>query len=114
MGVSNREVAEAFSGHRFEAAFPHLAGDVIWRMPGSEGLQGRDAVVAACRSTAEALTETGIEVERFVVIDGGERVAIDTLTTYQDGPDVSTVASCDVYEFRDKVLVRITSYNVEV
>jgi len=114
MVLSAREVAEAFSGHRFEVAFPYLDDHVIWRMPGSEGLEGREAVVAACRSTATALADTRIEVERFVVVDGGDVVAVDTLTGYRDADDVSTVASCDIYEFRDGLIARITSYTVEV
>jgi len=114
MSLSSREVAEAFSGHRFEDAFPYLSDDVVWRMPGSDGLRGRDAAVEACRATAAALTDTSIEVERFVVIDGGVDVAVDTVTTYRDEDGASTVASCDVYEFRDGLVAQITSYTVEI
>lgn len=108
-----RQIAEAFSGHRFEEAFPFLADDVVWRMPGSDDVVGRDAVMALCRSTAEELADTGVTVERFLVIDGGDNVAVDTLTTYAKGDAVSTVASCDVYETRDGMVARITSYAVD-
>jgi SnoaL-like domain len=114
MVLTTREVAEAFSGHRSEAAFPSLSARVSWSMPGSDGLEGREAVVAACRATEAALADTEIEVERFVVVDGGDVVAVDTLTGYRVGDDVSTVASCDVYEFRDGMIEQITSYTVEV
>lgn len=114
MGLTRREAAEAFSGHRFEDAFPSLAEDVVWRMPGTDGIHGRDAAMAACRNTASALSGADVEIRRFVVVDGGENVAIDTLTTYRDSDGVSTVASCDVYEFRDGLIVQITSYAVEV
>jgi ketosteroid isomerase-like protein len=114
MELSERAIAEAFSGHRFEETSPFLAQDLVWRMPGSEDLVGRDAVISGCRSTAAALTDTQIEVERFVVVDGGDVVAVDTLTRYTDGDDTSSVASCDIYEYRDGVVVQITSYTVEV
>ncbi|MGC5169059.1 nuclear transport factor 2 family protein [Microbacterium sp. DT81.1] len=109
-----REIAECFSGHRFEEAFPHLAEDVVWQMPGSDGLRGRDEVIAACRSTATGLEGVRVEVERFLVVDGGGSVAVDTLTRYHADDGLSVVASCDVYEFRDGAVTRITSYTVEV
>lgn len=67
-----------------------------------------------CRETAAALIDTRVEVDRFVVADGGPVVAVDTVTQYRDGDDTSTVASCDIYEFHDDSLVQITSYTVEV
>ena len=114
MALNARSVAEAFSSHRFEDAFPYLAEGVVWLLPGAEGLEGRDAVVAACRSTAADLADTPIQVDRFVVVDGGDVVAVDTVTRYGDGDEISTVASCDIYEYRDGLIVRITSYTVEV
>lgn len=114
MGLSRREVAEAFSGHQFEDAFTYLTEDVVWRMPGADGIRGREAVVAACRNTAAALTDTEIGVARFFVVDGGDSVAVDTLMTYRNSDGASTVASCDLYEFRDELIVQITSYTVEV
>lgn len=114
MVLTARAVAEAFSEHRFEEAFPSLAEDVIWRMPGGDDLAGREAVVAACRSTSAALADTPIQVERFIVIDGGDVVAVDTVTRYGEKDDISTVASCDIYEYRDDLIIQITSYTVEV
>jgi len=114
MPLSPREVAEAFSSHDFEPAFAHLSDAVVWRTPGDTPVEGRDAVVALCRTTAEALAETDVRRERFLVVDGGDAVVVDTLTVYRDADLVSTVASCDIYEFRDGEVVTLTSYNVEV
>jgi SnoaL-like domain len=114
MVLSARAVAEAFSGHRFEEAFAYLAEHVVWRMPGAESLAGRGAIIAACRSTAAALADTIVEVERFIVVDGGDVVAIDTVTRYGDAEDSSTVASCDIYEYHDDLITQITSYTVEL
>lgn len=114
MTPTARMIAEAFSGHDFEEAFPHLADNVVWRMPGSDGIDGREAVVAACRATAAALVDTQIDTERFLVADGGDTIAVDTLTSYRHGDGVSTVSSCDIYEFRNGKVVQITSYTVEV
>jgi carbonic anhydrase/acetyltransferase-like protein (isoleucine patch superfamily) len=52
------EVARSFSGHRFEEAFAHLAEDVRWVLVGQAVLVGRDAVVTACRATADQLVGT--------------------------------------------------------
>lgn len=83
-------------------------------MPGGEGLAAREAVVAACRSTSAAMADTLIEVERFLVVDGGDVIAVDTVTGYHEKDDISTVASCDIYEYRENLIVQITSYTVEV
>ena len=48
------------------------------------------------------------------MVDGGDAVVVDTRTVYRDADGVSTVASCDIYEFRDGEVVTLTSYNVEV
>ena len=83
-------------------------------MPGADVWRGRTAVVEACRSTSAALQDTRIDVVEFTVIDGGATVAVDSLIRYQDGDETSAVAACDVYEFVDGSIVRITSYSVEV
>jgi hypothetical protein len=35
-GMDNREIAKAFSGHRFADAYPHLAQNVRWVLVGAE------------------------------------------------------------------------------
>lgn len=113
MTLSTREIAEAFSGHNFAAAFPHLDEHVIWRLPGSDAIHGRDAVIAVTQATTAQLIDTQIHTERCVVVDGGDTVAVDTVTRYDDHGDISTVASADIYEFHDGMISQITSYTVE-
>lgn len=116
--VTPLELARAFSSHRFEEVYDHLAGDVRWVAVGAGVVSGRDAVIDACtRSTAE-LADTTVEYLRFVTAgDGAEptqRVAVDSVARYRDTDGTSLVSSCDVYEFRGGTVVAITSYAVEV
>ena len=106
-----RAVAEAFSGHRFAEAYPFLAEDVAWNVMGGEDRRGREAVIAGCEATLAGLAGTTTEYTRFVAVGDAERAAVDTVARYT-GPDgeVTVVASCDVYEFRDGLLTTITSY----
>jgi ketosteroid isomerase-like protein len=110
-----RAVAEAFSGHRFTDAYPFLAPDVIWNVMGGETRHGRDAVMAACEATLADLAGTTTELTRFVAVGDAGRAAVDAVARYT-GPDgdVTVVASCDVYEFRDGTLTTITSYHAEL
>jgi hypothetical protein len=110
-----REVAEAFSGHRFADAHPHLAEDVRWVLVGGGVLTGREAVREACEGTLSELTGATTEFLRFLTVDGGDVVAVDAIGRYTaaDGT-VSLVSSCDLYEFREDVVVTITSYTVEL
>jgi ketosteroid isomerase-like protein len=110
-----REIAEAFSGHRFADAYPALAPDVRWVSVGAGELTGRQAVVDACEATLAALSGGTTESLRFLVIAAGDAVAVDTVTRYTDASgSTGAVSSCDVYEFRDGLLTMITSYTVEV
>ncbi len=45
--MSNEDVARAFSGHRFEETFDHLAPDVQWILVGQGRVEGAAAVVHA-------------------------------------------------------------------
>ena len=110
-----RAVAEAFSGHRFADAYPFLAADVVWHVMGGETRRGSDAVTAVCEETLSQLTGTTTEFTRFVTVSEADRAAVDTVARYT-GPDgdISVVASCDVYEFRDGALTTITSYYAEL
>jgi ketosteroid isomerase-like protein len=112
---TTREVAEAFSGHRFAEAHPQLAEDVRWVLVGGGVLSGREAVREACESTLSELEGATTEFVRFLTVDGGEAVAVDAIGRYTaaDGT-VSLVSSCDLYEFREDVVVTITSYTVEL
>ena len=115
MTSTPREIAEAFSGHRFAQAYPHLADDVRWVLVGAEVLHGAAAVQEACEATTAGLAGATTEFLRFLTVDGGEAVAVDAIGRYTaaDGT-VSLVSSCDLYEFREDVVVTITSYTVEL
>jgi ketosteroid isomerase-like protein len=109
-----REVAEAFSRHRFRDVYPALAPDVVWTAVGARQFVGRQAVVDACEQTLAALTATRVDFTRFVLVADGDTAAVDTVARYTDAGGTSVVASCDVYEFRDGALATITSYDVEL
>jgi ketosteroid isomerase-like protein len=110
-----REIAEAFSGHRFSDAYAALAPDVRWTSVGSGVLTGRQAVVDACEATLAELATGTAEFRRFLVIAEGDAVAVDAIGRYVDADGgVSVVSSCDLYEFSDGTLTAITSYRVEL
>lgn len=114
MQLSPRQIAEAFSGHEFEAAYPYLADDVHWDIVGAEPLHGKESVVAACSDTAKHLSNVTSTFERFRVVVGADSVVVDSVGLYVgDGHD-SRVASCDLYDFRDGQVVAMTSYTVEL
>jgi ketosteroid isomerase-like protein len=112
--MTNDELARAFSGHRFHDTFDHLADDVVWNLVGGVRLEGRDAVVDACRQTEaenESVTTTWL---RFVGTGDGDVVAVDAIARYEGQDGVTAVSSCDVYEFVEGALRTITSYTAEV
>jgi ketosteroid isomerase-like protein len=110
-----REVAEAFSGHRFAEAYASLAEDVRWVLPGQGVLIGREKVRRACEATAAELAEGSTEFLRFLTVEGLETVAVDVIARYVDADGGTTlVSSCDLYELAGGEVVRVTSYAVEL
>lgn len=107
-------VGRAFSEHRFDEVFPHLARDVRWTVVGYMVLEGADAVMRTCRGTRESLKGTTTSRDRCVsAVDDGV-VAVDSVDRYA-GPDgVTAVARCNVFEFVGTKITSITSYAVEV
>lgn len=114
MELSPRQIAEAFSSHEFEAAYPYLAEDVRWDLVGAEPLHGQAAVVAACSGTAQHLGDITTTFEKFRAVVGEDSVVIDSVGRYVGGGDDTRVASCDLYDFRDGQVVAVTSYTVEL
>ena len=115
MPLTNRQVAEAFSAHRFDDTFAQLADDVTWNLVGEELLRGRDAVVAACRQSLAGLAGVTATFESFKVVEGESCVVVDAVGRYVD-PDgqTSLVSSCDLYDFTGATVTAITSYAVEL
>ncbi len=112
--MNNDEVARAFSGHRFEEAFDRLAEDVVWNLVGEARLEGRAAVIAACRETTDELRGATVTWLRFVSTGDGDVVAVDVVGRYAEEAGVSAVSSCDVFEFSDGMISAITSYAAEL
>ena len=115
--MNTKQIAEAFSGHRFAETYDHLAADVRWVLPGQITIEGKSAVVDACNSSEAEMAElASAEFTRFVSVADDRVAAIDAVGRYvsADG-SVSVVSSADVYEFDGDVHVTsITSYAVEL
>jgi hypothetical protein len=115
--MNTRQIAEAFSGHRFREPYDHLAADVRWVLPGQTTIEGRSAVVASCDASAAEMAQlASAEFSRFVSVADDRAAAIDVVGRYVS-PDgsVSVVSSADIYEFDDDARVTtITSYAVEL
>lgn len=115
MTVTQREIAEAFSGHRFDLAFPHLADDIRWNLVGAPPMLGRAAVIAACEQSAAELADVTTTFDRFKVVADDDTVVVDSIGRYvEPAGGEAVVSSCDIYEFAGHALVAITTYAVEL
>jgi len=107
------DIASAFSGHRFAEAYEGLSEHVRWVAVGGSTTIGRGAVIDVCEATSRDLADTRTEFLRFLIVDGAEAVAVDSVARYIEGSGAATtVASCDIYEFRQGRVTTITSYTV--
>jgi hypothetical protein len=113
--MTNEEIARAISGHRFDGAYPYLEGDVTWTLVGEGRIEGKEAFIGACETTAAQLSGVKTEFPQFRVVVGDDWVVIDSLAAYiaADEP-TANVASCDIYRFTDGMLTELTSHNIEL
>jgi hypothetical protein len=115
MSTSAEQIARSFSGHDFEAVYPHLAESVQWDLTGADVIVGRPAVIELCRATTAELTDTTTHFTRFRTVVGEGSVVVDSVAEFTDSDgDKSVVASCDIFDFEQGLVVRITSYNVDL
>lgn len=115
MTLSPEVIAQAFSGHRFADAYPYLADEVRWVLVGGPTITGKRAVIDTCEATLRELAQTTTQFAKFKTIVGTDSVVIDATGTYDPpGESRSTVASCDIFDFVDGLIVEIASYTVEL
>ncbi|WP_094293842.1 limonene-1,2-epoxide hydrolase [Mycobacterium neumannii] len=107
-------IARAFSEHRFDDTFVHLAQEVSWTIVGYAVLQGAAAVKQMCRDTQRSLQEITTTSDRCVTVAQNGVVVVDTIRRYTSLDSVTMVAACNIYEFVGSKVAAITSYAVEV
>ena len=115
MPSTRRQIAEAFSAHRFDDTFDHFADDIRWHLVGEEHLVGKEAVVAACRQSAAGLADVTTTFDSVKVVEGDTCIVVDAVGRYvDDAGATSVVSSCDLHDFTGDTVTAITSYAVEL
>lgn len=115
MELTFEQIAEAFSSHKFELIYPYLSDHIRWDNVGGEQFDGRDNVIHACEQSATYLAAVKTKFSKFRAIVSENCVVIDSLAEYEaSGNELSTVASCDIYQFTEGKVSEITSYNIEL
>lgn len=115
MALTNRQIAEAFSGHQFDRTFDRLAEDIRWDLVGQQALVGKAAVVAALEESAAQLAGVTTTFGSVTVVGGDDCVVVDAVGRYVDGDGVeSVVSSCDIYDFTGDLVTAIKTYAVEL
>jgi ketosteroid isomerase-like protein len=112
MKPANAQIAESFSAGNFETAYPYLAENVVWAVPGENTFSGRAAVIENCSRTAAYFKSVTTRFEMLNLVNGGNRIAVNgTAEFLKDGKRLAFVWACDMYEFNDEDLLQnITSY----
>lgn len=115
MSLTTDQIAEAFSSHRFVETYAYLSESIKWNNVGGEKYIGRDVVIDQCEKSASDLATVPTTFTKFKVRQAQACILVESIAQYKDNEDqLSTVASCDVYQFADGLLIEITSYNIEL
>ncbi|MDF2455126.1 MAG: hypothetical protein K0R51_1119 [Cytophagaceae bacterium] len=110
--MKKSEIAQAFSGGKFEKCFDYLTDQTIWNTPGEQYLKGKDEIIPFCKKVTAYFESVTTDFKPLHLIEGDCCVAINgTAEFIREGKYVSIVSSCDVYEFTDQnEIVSIYSY----
>lgn len=109
------QIAESFSKHAFATTYPSMVDDIRWNVVGGEELVGRDAVIGLCEQSAAYLATVATTFTQFKVMRAASCVVVESVAQYKDAENqISSVASCDIYQFSGERLVEIASYNIEL
>jgi hypothetical protein len=110
-----QQISEDFSRHHFEQTYPFLSNTVEWHLIGDKVLVGKDSIMEACNQSAQYLKGVKTQFKKFKTVKSDKSVVIDSLADYIDENNaITTVASCDIYEFVGGQLAQITSYCIEI
>ena len=115
MVLSRVQIAEAFCSHRFAGTYPYMADEIRWNIIGREALVGREAVIDRCDKAARFLESVSANITKLKIHRAETLVVVEGAAQIQDHEDqVSSVASCDIFQFADERLVEITSYVIDI
>ena len=108
-------IAEAFCSHRFAEAYPYMADEIKWNIVGKEVFTGRAAVIERCTRAATFLETVSTTLAKPKIHRAENCIVVEGAAELQDREDqISSVASCDVFQFAGERLVEITSYVIEL
>ena len=115
MSLDISQIAEAFCSHRFAEAYPYMADEIKWNIVGKEVFTGRAAVIERCTRAATFLETVSTTLAKPKIHRAENCVVVEGAAELQDREDqISSVASCDVFQFGGERLVEITSYVIEL
>ena len=110
-----QQISEDFSKHHFDNTFPYFSDTIEWHLIGDKVLIGKENIMETCRQSAQYLSSVTTKFKKFKTIISDNCVVIDSLADYIDeNSDVTRISSCDIYEFIDGKLSKITSYCIEL
>ena len=98
---SNKEVAQLFSGGKFDEVADYISETVEWNIYEEKmSITGKSEVLKFCSSVAEYFKSVTTKFEMFGIVADGDRVAIYGKAEFiRESKTVNIVHSCDVYEF---------------
>ena len=110
--MTKSEIAQAFSGGKFENCFDYLTDQTVWNTPGEQYLTGRKEIEPFCKNISVYFSSVTTKFKQLHLIENDLCVAINgTAEFIREGKRVSFVSSCDVYEFdTNNKIITITSY----
>jgi hypothetical protein len=92
-----------------------MSNETKWNMIGREELVGREAVIGHCNKSTKLLETVSTTMAKPKIYRMEACVVLEGAAQFQDRQNqISGVASCDVFQFSDGKLVKITSYVIDL
>lgn len=112
--ITQTEIAQLFSIGQFDKTYDHIDENADWIVVAENHFKGKEAIIKNCIQVDKYFKSVSTKFKTLNVISENNKVVITgTAEFLRDGKRLSFVEACDVYEFKDNKITKITSYCIQ-
>jgi ketosteroid isomerase-like protein len=109
MKTTNTELSQQFSEGNFASCYDYFTNDIQWRIVGDKMLEGKEDVMKFCENMLKESENTTFKNSNMVVENNSIVIEGNCKFMNEDNTE-GEVNYCDVYQFEDDKISKITSY----
>lgn len=112
MKATNKQISLQFSEGNFPFCYEHFDIDIEWNLVGNNVTTGKDNIISHCEKMMVEMANSTLKNTN--IVGENDNFAIEGICHYIGADNrPAEVAYCDVFQFNNEKIARITSYCIE-